>query len=70
MATAGDKVTFELKDGFNRVEIAVQESDRNLVMEAPHTTSDLAEIAALDASPGVKRAAKADKDDAAKGDGK
>lgn len=58
---ADDKVTFELKDGFNRVEIAVQESDKNLVMEtAPYTTADPGEIALLDANPGVKRQTKAD----------
>lgn len=58
---AAPKVTFELKEGVNRVEIAVQESDRNLVMESSHTTSDPAEIAVLKESDGVKLAAKADK---------
>lgn len=56
---ASDKVTFELKDGSNRVEIAMQQSDKHLVIEtAPYTTSDPAEIAALDANPGVKRQTK------------
>ena len=59
MATAPAKVTFELKDGVNRVEIAIQASDKNLVMEAPYTTGDPAEIAALDENPGVKRGSKA-----------
>ena len=53
---AQGKVTFELKEGFNRVEIAVQESDQHLVIESgQHTTNDPAEIAALDLNEGVKR---------------
>ena len=59
-------VSFELVEDANRVEIALQEADDHLVVEGPYTTADPAEIAALDASPGVKRATKTQPKEASK----
>ena len=49
--------SFELKSGFNRVVIAVQERDQDYVMESGvHEVSDPAVIRALDEHHAVKRA--------------
>ena len=56
---AAATVRYELKADVNRVTIALQERDKDLVItESGHSTSDPVEIAALDANPSVKRAEK------------
>jgi hypothetical protein len=56
-----DKVAYELKDGFTRVEINVQDLDEVVVVTADRETPLEAEkgsslAAAFDASPGLKLA--------------
>jgi len=51
------KVSFELKSGTTRVEVAVQHLDETVVVtDSGVSTDDPAVIAQLDATEGVKRA--------------
>ena len=54
----GEKVAFELESDVSRVEVNLLERDDALVLDSAYQTDDRAEIAALDAAGGVKRAEK------------